>query len=212
MRKSTHGRSLFLVSAAMAALLLAPSCAQDTSRGKPLPPLSFNNLTPLYVEAGQIEVVMEYDQNRDPQDVAQSLPTPPVTALRDYAHNRLRAGAYEGVLRFVIEDAAVRTSLVPPESRMLDMIKMGASDQYDANVRVRLFRVSPDGRESSHGIIRLQRFVTIPQHYSLAQREQELQNFVAEIMAELDRSVSTTLREQVNAMAPASLGAHYGGR
>lgn len=185
--------------AASAAVLLAtlPGCAYDGT-GKQQAQLDYQNIPALYVSAGSVDVITQFRPTLESSKAAAAFTTRPEDALNRYAVQRLKAQGGEGTLRFTIEDATVKHTVVDPDNKVMKWAEVGKQDRYDLKVRVGLSKIEGDSRRSANAILEMDRFITVPQSFSIAKREKTLQDFMRKIVNEMDGMVTTALRDRLS--------------
>jgi hypothetical protein len=185
-----------LLSAAALALLALGGCTSSAVDGRPLAELSFTDMPPVYVSAADIHVTDNYVPAADPQDVSSRLPTPPDIAVRRYAETRLRPGGGVGVLNLVIENSTVHAQPVAADTTIERWTGTGTSTQYDATLRVSFSKQSDTRQAETSHAVDVSRSVTIPDSYSIAEREETLQAFTRNIVTDVDKAVVTALQAE----------------
>lgn len=179
-------------------IFLLTACTSSVPEGKPMPELTFQHIAPFAVNVGAVEVENRYDSSSDPNDVSSSFPTPPDILLRRYAENRLQPAGGEGVLKFIIEGVNVHHSLVQPAGNLSQWMGINRKDLYEVNMKIRMYELSPEGREGTHSILNMERSIAIPQSYSVADKEREKFNFLELLMKDVDTAVIQALKEKMN--------------
>lgn len=176
------------------------ACSSSTKySGKPVPEMTFAHVSPLYLDISDVEIENQYDPDRDPDDVSSSFPTPPDIALKRYADTRLKAsGAGEDTLKFVIEDARVMHNYIEPEGGFSYWTKTGGKDHYNVKMRLKIFKQEADGDDSTQSILKLERAISIPDTYSLSEREMEQLKFLEMLMNDVDKAVTDILVHKLN--------------
>src|SRR3989338_4130263 len=86
---------------------LSACSSTPSTQSKPLPELSFTNVTPYHVDAAKVEIENKYVPGSDPKDISSTFAVSPDVAVRRYAENRLQPGGTQGALKLIIEDARV---------------------------------------------------------------------------------------------------------
>ncbi len=181
--------------------------------GKPLPQLDYQNISPLYVSAGSVDVSTTYVPSVESSQAAQAFTTPPDVALRRYAESRLKSQGYEGALKFVIQEASVRHSVADADNSAMKWAGVGKHDRYDLKIRINMSLVTPDGQQPKSANIEVTRFISVPQSYSIAKREKTLRDFMQRLIGEVDNMVTSALQDRMHvAVSAASIpGAASGG-
>lgn len=179
-------------------LIVTPlaGCTYNQTGGEPLPSMTFTHVEPFMLNVGSIKIVNKYERGQS-TDASGEMPTPPDLALRRYVQNRLRAaGAPDKTLYFVIEDAYVSKTVIEPSNKFVRWTGVNDSDKYDMNVVVRMYSQNVNGRQSDHSVMTFNRSITIPHHYSLAEKELEKLKFMEHFMQDVDTSVRNALNNQ----------------
>ncbi|MCB9991271.1 MAG: hypothetical protein H6867_07800 [Rhodospirillales bacterium] len=179
-------------------VLILTGCTTTVPEGKPLPELTFVHLDRLPVQVARIDIENRYQASADPKDVSSSFPSPPDIALRRYAENRLQAAGGSGVLTFVIDDATIHHSLVQPEGKIANWMGVDRKDRYDVFMRIRMYETGADGFEGTHSVLNFKRTISIPQRYSVADKELEKFKFLEMLMQDVDEAVVATLRDKMH--------------
>ncbi len=193
----------------IATVITLGACAYNGG-GKPLPQLDYQNIAPLNVSVGSVDVSTTYVPSVESSQAAAAFTTPPDVALRRYAESRLKAKGYEGSLKVVIQEASVRHSVTEADNSAMKWAGVGKQDRYDLKIRIGLTDIEPDGRQPKESSIELTRFITVPQSFSIAKRETTLRDFMQTVVREVDTMVTTALQDRmhmtVSAPGPVSPG------
>ncbi len=187
-----------LLLACAATMLAMTGCVNQAATGKPLAALDYQHIAPLYVSAGQVDVINHYHPTPESDHAASAFPTRPEDALNHYAENRLKAKGYEGTLKFTIDNAAVKHSEVQPDNSVLKWAGAGIQDRYDVDLGITLARVEADGHQSGEASVQLTRFITVPQSYSIAKRETTLREFTQKMVESVDGMVTSALQDKMH--------------
>ena len=185
-------RQSFLCMCSILALAAAAGCTTNVSGGEAAPKMSFNYVEPLTLNVGSKVI----DDRHMPaaNDASDDLPTPPSLALRRYAENRLKSLGGTDTLYFVIEEANVTKVIEKPDGKVMQWVGVNDSDKYSMSVVVRLYMQDANGSQSNHSLLNFNRSVTIPHHYSLAEKELEKLKFMENFMKDVDDAVENTVR------------------
>lgn len=181
---------------ALAVMAAAPGCTSQTVSGKPLAELTYDHIQPLYVSASNVDVVDNYNPSADPADVSSRFPTPPDIAVRRWAERRLQPGVGTGTLKFTIDSVTARQTNSAPQGTLERWTKQGGTTRYDVVMKLTVDKVTDARMGNSHHTFNVTRSVTIPDNWSIAQREAEMQTFVEEIVAAVDAAVMDVLKNE----------------
>ena len=181
--------------------VIAVGCSSTTPESKPMPSLTFEHVKPLSLNVANVEIVNEYSTQEKQNDFSSSFPTPPDIALRRYADNKLKAAGDADTLKFVIEGANVKRSLVLPAGKFTSWMGINKKDLYEVDLRIRMFTYNDQGSQSDHSILNLRRSIAIPQRYSVADKEHEKFMFLEMLMKDVDDAVTKALDEKMDLTA-----------
>lgn len=190
-------RKILIAASAAVLLSVMPGCAYD-GVGKQLPQLDYQNIRPLYISAGAVDVITQFRPTIESSKAAGAFTTRPEDAINRYAVQRLKAQGGEGTLRFTIEDSTVRHTVVDPDNSVMKWAELGKQDRYDLKIRVGLAKLEGDGRKSANAVLEMDRFITVPQSVSIAKREATLRDFLQKVVGELDVMVTTALQDRLS--------------
>ena len=177
-------------------------CTSNVS-GKKLPELTFENVQPLYISAGRVQIANNYHPAVDDKDVSSRLPTRPDVAVQRWAERRLKTANGVGVMNFTIDSARVYEEHFGPANTVEKWTGQGSHTKYDAELKLSFSKQS-DSRmnETRHGMT-VTRSITVPDAWPIAKREEELQKFVETLVGDVDMTVTGTLhREGLMATPP----------
>lgn len=169
--------------------------------GKPLPDLTFDHIVPVQLTVSDIAVQNNYDPARDEKDVSSNFPTPPDILLRRYADKKFsiaQLAQNDGrIFTFIIEDASIHETLIEPDNKLLKWVRMGGKNRYDVAIKLRMFTTDIAGQESAHSVLTFKRYISIPQSYSLNEKELEQFGFLELLMKDVDEAVTISLRDKI---------------
>lgn len=174
------------------------ACTMTTSSDiKPLQSLTEPFAQSYFVNTANISVETKYDPLANPKDVSSTFPTPPDLALKRYAETRLKAAGGQGTLHFVIEDASVFKDALQSPNEMARWVNVDNKERYTAILSIGLYRDSVGSITPGATGTRLkaERTLTIPANVSLDERDRHLQGFMAQMLVDIDRSVTTALSD-----------------
>ncbi len=186
---------LLLVTASF--ICLSACSSTPSAQSKPLPELSFTNVTPYHVDAAKVEVENKYVPGSDPKDVSSTFAVSPDVAVRRYAENRLQPGGTQGALKLVIEDARVYLTGIEQANQVVNWMGAGKQDQYEIFLKLNLFYTDELGMQTGRrGELNFNRTLTMPASVSLAERELRQMQFMEQLMKDVDVAVSKALSER----------------
>ncbi len=182
----------------VAGLFALAACTSTMPEDKTVPDMSFSNIERLPVKVAYLNVENHFDPSSDPQDVSSSFPSAPDIALRRYAESKIQPSGTDGTLKFIIEDAHIHHKVEQPENKFINWTKLDRRDVYDVSLRIRLFAEYNTGAESDHAVLNLHRTISIPQSFSLDEKEQEKFGFLELLMDDVDKAVTDALRYKID--------------
>lgn len=167
--------------------LFAAACATTSGTGPttqpdlPPPPLVFDHLTPLRLDVAEVRAEQRWQPPGRAPNVDHLAPTPPVEALTRMMRERVFAGGGTGVATFIIQDAAITSSVVPSGS-------MFASDgeRFDGSIMVRLEVRGGDPEKSGFATAQVRRSVTLGSRPDAAERRRQLDLLVRQMLADMN--------------------------
>jgi len=160
---------------------------------------------PFYVNAANVVVENRYDPMANPKDIASSFPTPPDAALKRYAETRYKPAGGAGTFKFVIEDASVYREALKSQNSAARWVGVDNRDRYTATIKVVLFREG-DNYGGAPGAmqneIRAERTLTIPSTLSLNARDEKFDDFLLQILRDLDAAATSSLTNTLKLSTP----------
>lgn len=195
MKKRKLPLVMFLAGTLMLSTTALTSCSStQTSAGKPLPELTFEQMNQIPVNVSRIEFVNDTQRGAHVyDDVANSLPTPPDIAMRRYLNQRFKANAADGVLKITLTKAEVKEGEVPNDVKLLSFIDLANNENYRFEVIVDLERMYLAGQPNLKSSVRFTRDAKMPMNVSLAYREAKLQRTLEEMMRDIDEALITSI-------------------
>jgi hypothetical protein len=176
---------------------LSACSSTPSTQSKPLPELSFTNVTPYHVDAARVEVENKYVPGSDPKDISSTFAVSPDVAVRRYAENRLQPGGTQGALKLIIEDARVYLTEIEQANQVVNWMGAGKQDQYELFLKLNLYFTDDLGMQTGRkGELNFNRTLTMPASVSLAERELRQMKFMEQLMKDVDVAVSKALSER----------------
>lgn len=179
---------------ALAALALA-SC-QDAPVTPAPAPISFAGRAPIRVTVAQVNVLDNYNAPMQAPNVDHQFPTPPDTALKQWAGQRLVAIGTQGSLEMSIDDASVRETMLPKTKGIKGFFTDDQDARYDAHLHAS-FRLY-DGVNTmavAQGDVDVTGMRTINEKATLAQREVMFNQLTQDMMSKFDAEAELQLRQ-----------------
>lgn len=160
---------------------------------------------PFYVNAANVVVQSSYDPSENPKDISSSFPTPPDTALKRYAETRFKAAGGAGTFKFVIEDASVYREELESQNSAARWVGVDNRDRYTAVIKVVLYREGDNfggAPGAMQNEIRAERTLTIPSNLSLNARDERFDDFLLQMLRDLDTAATTSLTNTLKLSTP----------
>lgn len=186
------------VCAAAACIGLAAGCAGTGPAGDPMPRLTFMQMEPVPLRVAALDIDRGYEASSDIADVSSTFPAGLADSVRRYAERRLAPAGTGGTLHFIVEDAHIHRQEEETGNNLTRWTGLDRSDLYDAVLRLRLYVSYQDGRESDHSILNFHRSLTLPQRYSLEEKDNEKLRFIEAMVDDADRAVVDALISKLN--------------
>ena len=179
---------------------LLASCDTPPHRD-PFPQLTYQHLAPINLDVAQIVIQDAYQPPMTAPHVDQDFPTPPATAARQWAQDRLKAVGSDGVAKFTILDGSAVDVPLPRTTGISGMVTQDQSDRYDVKLTVRLEVENRMGNHSGAITASAQRSESVAEDMTLNEREKLWFEMTDELMkqlnAELEKQIGTHLKEFV---------------
>ncbi len=182
-----------LMTAAAIAILAVTGCA--AGEGMPSPKLTFANYQPVRLNVKSADVVENYSNVNDPQDVSSQFVVTPVEAVKRYAARRFAAsGSGTGQFTIEITDSRVHLRQIKQDSKVLAAMDAGTEDEYHVWLALRV-TPQPDGFNGRMGAttIKMDRTLVMRSSVSLAERELKQVQFLEQLIADLDVKINDTI-------------------
>lgn len=186
--------SLVLAGSGLATLLLG-ACQTSVDRTV-WPDITFGHRESVAMAVGGVEVsdVSAPGAVQPPaHDIRNALPVSPLTTMDTWAHQRINAlGGYGTALVKITENRFVEVPL-ETEQGVGGLFTNSQSERYEGAMTVRIEIV---GDPAGQGFVEARSAAsrTVPEDYSINQREQALYDMVATIVKNLDERLVTEMR------------------
>jgi len=179
---------------------LLASCDTPPHR-EPFPQLTYQHLAPINLDVAQIVIQDAYQPPMTDPHVDQDFPTPPATAARQWAKDRLRAVGNDGVAKFTILDGSAIDVPLPRTTGVSGMLTQDQSDRYDVTLTVRLDVENRMGARRASISASAQRSETVAEDMTLNEREklwfEMTDQLMQQLNAELEKQIGAHLKEFV---------------
>ena len=171
----------------------------------PLPQLTFEQLKPIPVNVAKINITSQTMRGAKAWDIANTMTTPPDTAMRRYLDNRFKVNGRHGVLDIHLAKATVVQESAPNENRLLSYIPLANNEDYTLEIVLDLKSSYLSGQPDSATQTRFIRRVRMPLNVTLAYRDAKLQRTLEELIRDIDEGLSLTLSNQFNLITKSNI-------
>lgn len=167
----------------------------------PFPQLTYAHLGPINLDVARIVILDAYQPPMADPHVEQDFPTPPATAARQWAQDRLKAVGSDGVAKYTITDGSTIDVPLPRTTGLDGVITQDQSDRYDVTVTVRLDVENRMGNHRGSITATAKRSETAAEDMTLNEREklwfEMIDQLMKQLNAELEKQIGTNLKEFV---------------
>lgn len=178
-------------------ILALTACAHAGASSKLETP-NYDKYGTTRLDVNEVQVVNDYIPPYAKPNVEHEMYLPPYSAIRDWAMHRFQGVGNMGIAKVHILDASVKKTDRP--------IKKGAEgwfyDQVDAeyqmSVLVRIEITSPTYENLPYAEVKASRRVEVTEGMTLNQRDAALNKMVIEMLNDLDRLMTESIRNNLN--------------
>lgn len=183
----------------LAALLTA--CTPSAELPAPVG-LTYLANKPVRLNVARVEVIKKYQSSSVPPHVENDFPVPPVAMIQQWVQDRLVPVGKTGYATVTIEDASVIETSLKGTSGVKGWFTVDQSEQYDANMSVKIEVFDDLGNLKSFAYARTKGSRTVGENLTLGQRRKVWIVMMEKIMnnldAELEHNVKTYLSDYVS--------------
>lgn len=176
------------------ALLVLAAC-QAPALPPPLPELTYSHLEPINLDVGRIEIVEQYVPPLKAPNVEHNFPTPPATAMRQWAKDRLRAVGEIRTARLVIKNASAIETKLETRGGLRGAFTKDQAERYDVTLDVVLEVRSERGSAVAFANAVVTRSKTVPEGLSLSERERVFHEMTEDVMEEVNSELEKNIRQ-----------------
>ncbi|OHC76221.1 MAG: hypothetical protein A3G18_10995 [Rhodospirillales bacterium RIFCSPLOWO2_12_FULL_58_28] len=156
--------------------------------------LTYSHLPPFNLNVGAVQIIHQYKSPLALPNVEYQFPTPPETALKQWATDRLLAKGKQGAARFTIVDAKVTRTLLPLKKGLEGSFYVEQSDRYDGSIEVTLEIVDDKGSKLGFANAAAGRSVTVREDATLNDREKVWHAMTESMMNDLNNIFEKNIR------------------
>lgn len=186
-------------SLAVAAALLT-ACTPHADLPEPVG-LAYLANKPIRLNVSRVEVIKKYQSSSTPPHVENNFPVPPVAMIQQWVQDRLLPVGKCGYAVVTIEEASVIESSLQGTSGFKGMFTVDQSEQYDANMSVKVEIFDDLGNLKNFAYARTKGTRTVGENLTLGQRRKVwivmMEKIINRLDAELDLNVRNYLKDYV---------------
>ncbi len=177
------------------AFVFLPLVGCAVGDGKPHPALTFSQIPVIEAPVGSIEVIQGETTVAGAAEKNAAFTEPPDQLVFRYLNSHLRATGESGrELRVALKKTNISVSLEEGEDTLKRWFWIARYDRYDVNMELELTLYDPGMRETQSTVLRFNRFVRIPDYYSLSAREDALAQTLERLIYDVDAGVRKSLK------------------
>ncbi len=177
-----------------AALLVLAAC-QAPALPPPLPELTYSHLETINLDVGRIEIVEQYVPPLAAPNVEHEFPTPPATAMRQWAKDRLHAVGEIRTARLIIKNASAIETKLETRGGLRGAFTKDQSERYDVTLDVVLEVRGEDGAAVAFANAVVTRSKTVSEGISLSERERVFHGMTESLMDEVNSELEKNIRQ-----------------
>lgn len=189
-------RPAFLAS--LAVLALAAAGCQMPPQKPTFPALTYAYEGPIVFNVGRVDVVSTFVSPMKPPDVEYQAPVPPVQAMMQWGHDRLKAAGGPGVVKLTVTDGRIVDVPLPMKSGIEGFFTKQQSDRYDATLAAEIAVYDDQGNQLGFVRTQAQRSRTVEEGTPPAERDKILFDLTDSLMKEMDKSLDQAIRSHLS--------------
>ena len=186
--------SIFTAIALSASLALA-ACS-TTVPPHALPKLTFAHLGAINFDVETVEIDNRYKAPNDPSYIENRFSTPPASAIRTWAIERLKpvGRANSGTLRVVINRASVQEHSLKRDKSFKGTFTRQQTNRYDLNIDVALELIDSSGKQVGFSAAKASRSISTREDLSLNEREKRWFEATEKTMTDFNGEMESNIR------------------
>lgn len=181
----------------LASLALA-GCV-TAAKAPPVERMTFESLDPfpIYVASYEIQNQTPEASGIIPQDERQEdgFVASVNKTVEDYLQHRFSSVGSNGKFLAVLKEASLKKSVLPSDNKVGAWMQVDNRDRYDMKVVVHMAIFGVGQYEKKSIDVIANRMITVPEHYTLAEREQLQMQALDNLLDDLDGSIQQVLKE-----------------
>jgi hypothetical protein len=166
--------------------------------------MTFRHLQPIELLVSEIKVESTAPQSIQPPNIGHLFPTPPETALRNWARDRLvsrGSGMRGATATFTIVRAEAIRRALRTDTGFTGLFKQELSDRYEVSIGAVLTIYEGTGQRRAHVEAKAEHATTVREDATLIERQKVMydmtEKMMAEFNSEMERNIRTYLRDFV---------------
>ncbi len=176
-------------------VLLVLAACQVPVLPPPLSELTYGHLEPINLDVGRIEILEQYVPPLKAPNVEHEFPTPPATAMRQWAKDRLHAVGEIRTARLVIKTASAIETKLETRGGLRGAFTKDQAARYDVTLDVVLEVRSERGSAVAFANAVVTRSKTVPEGLSLSERERVFHEMTQSVMDEVNSELEKNIRQ-----------------
>lgn len=185
-----------LTSIALAASFALGGCTTPAPT-QTLPQITFAHLVPLEFDVEKVEVDNRYKAPNDPSYIEDRFPTPPASAIRIWAIERLKpvGAAGSGTLRVVIKRASVQEEKLDIDKGIKGAFTKEQSNRYTLMIDADVVILDSVGKQVGFSSAKASRSTTTREDISLNDREKQWFEMTEKTMGDFNTEMESNIRQ-----------------
>ena len=173
-----------------------------TSCAVPAPPaaypeITFSHLPPIRLNVAEVEIVENYVPPLHAPHVEHQFPLTPLSAMRQWAIDRIQAAGETRRGRVIIEDARVVAVPLKVRKGLQGLLYKEQGVRYDAALEARVEVRAERGYRDSFATARVVQSRTAPEEMTLAERDRLFFEMTQEMIKELNSVLEANIRQHM---------------
>jgi hypothetical protein len=186
--------ALFAVTAALAGCSSPPT---NTNFAE----MTFRHLQPIQLLVSEIKIESTAPHSTQPPNIAHLFPTPPETALRNWARDRLvsRGASMRGATAtFTIVRAEAIGRSLGKDTGFTGLFKQELSDRYEGYVDAVLTIYDGSGARRAHVEAKAEHATTVREDATLIERQKIMYDLTEKMMADFNAQMENNIRQYLH--------------
>ena len=160
----------------------------------PAKSLDFSNKHIINLDVADIRVVEDYKSPLAAPNIEHLMPYSPAEAMKVWVRDRLRATGANKWLQVTIVDASVLATNLPKTKGLQGVFTVDQDKKYEARLEVVLRIYGDSPLSEADTTVSVTRSVTIPENYSVNQRNAAYEKLIREMMEMLNDKLEKNIQ------------------